>query len=105
MSYKKFLGAASAALMIVIAFTLVLAPAADAASKYKVLHAFNGKDELAPLSRPDLRYGREPLRLDRAGWRVWPGDGFQADPERRRSWTESVLHTFNGSDGQLPIPA
>ena len=40
MNYKKFLGAASAALMIVIVITLVLAPAAGAASKYKVLYKF-----------------------------------------------------------------
>jgi hypothetical protein len=41
MSCKKFLGAASAALVTVIALTLVLAPAAGAASKYKVLRAFH----------------------------------------------------------------
>ena len=41
MNYN-FLGAASAALMIVIVFTLVLAPAAGAAGKSKVLYRFHG---------------------------------------------------------------
>ena len=40
MNYKKFLGAANAALLIVIVITLVLAPDAWAASKYKVLYRF-----------------------------------------------------------------
>ena len=47
MSCKKFLGAASAALMVIV-LTLVLAPAARAASQYKVLHAFHGKDGFQP---------------------------------------------------------
>ena len=50
MSCKKFLGAASAALMIVIALTLVLAPAARAAGKYKVLYEFHKKDGVDPVA-------------------------------------------------------
>ena len=46
MSYKKFLGAASAALMIVIVLTLALAPAAGATSK--VLHEFHNTDGADP---------------------------------------------------------
>jgi uncharacterized repeat protein (TIGR03803 family) len=42
MNYKKFLRAASAALMIVIIVTLVLAPDASAQSKYKTLYKFKG---------------------------------------------------------------
>ena len=81
MSYKKFLGAASAALMIVIALTLVLAPAAGAASKYKVLHAFNGKDGAPPMAasssmRPEISMARP------TGRRLWLGYGLQANPER-----------------------
>jgi hypothetical protein len=41
MSYKKFTGAANAALMIAILLTLVLAPAAGAVGKYKVLRGFH----------------------------------------------------------------
>jgi hypothetical protein len=50
MGYKKFPGAASAALMIVTALTLALAPAARAASKYKVLHRFNVTNGAEPIA-------------------------------------------------------
>ena len=51
MNYKKFLGAASAALMIVIAITLVLAPAASAQTKFKTLYKFKGgKDGIQPIA-------------------------------------------------------
>jgi hypothetical protein len=40
MNYKKFLGTASAALMIIIIVILVLSPGACAQSKYKTLHRF-----------------------------------------------------------------
>ncbi len=60
MNYKKFLGAASAALMIVILFTLMLAPGAWAQSKYKTLYKFKGgKDGVYPIGRGDLRRRRE----------------------------------------------
>ncbi len=68
MNYKKFLGAASAALMIVIVITLALAPDAWAASKYKVLYRFHGAAGAYPgsvsLCQPDLRQGRKSLRHD-----------------------------------------
>ena len=48
MSYKKVLGVASAVLMIVIVFALAPAPAARAADKYKVLHAFHVTDGANP---------------------------------------------------------
>ena len=51
MNYKKFLGAASAALMIVIVITLVLAPGAWAQSNFKTLHTFNVKDGEHPLGK------------------------------------------------------
>jgi uncharacterized repeat protein (TIGR03803 family) len=105
MSYKKFLGAASAALMVVIVVTLVLVPAAGAASKYKVLHAFHGKDGSTP-------YGG--LIFDEAGtfYGTTIGGGahdvgsvFELAPNADGSWTESVLHSFNRSDGRQPNAA
>ena len=102
MSYKKFLGAASAALMIVIAFTLVLAPAADAASKYKVLHAFNGKDGADPSADLIFDAAGNLYGSTEQGGAYGPGTVFKLTPNADGSWTESVLHSFNGSDGQLP---
>jgi uncharacterized repeat protein (TIGR03803 family) len=101
MSYKKFLGAASAALMIVIAFTLVLAPAADAASKYKVLHAFNGKDGADPSADLIFDAAGNLYGSTEQGGAYGPGTVFKLTPNADGSWTESVLHSFNGSDGQL----
>jgi uncharacterized repeat protein (TIGR03803 family) len=98
MSCKKFLGAASAALTIVIAFTLVLAPAAVAASKYKDLHAFNGIDGANPYAG---------LILDAAGnlyGTTGGGTGtvFKLTPNADGTWTASVLHAFHGRDGLIP---
>jgi uncharacterized repeat protein (TIGR03803 family) len=105
-NYKKFLEAASAALMIVIVVTLVLAPAAGAASRYKVLHRFNVGANHGPEAG---------LILDAAGnlYGTTDSDGasnagtvFKLTPNADGSWTESVLHSFNGSsDGWRPDAA
>jgi hypothetical protein len=51
MKYKKFLGTASTALIIVIVISLMLVPAAWAQSKFKTLHTFKGgKDGNGPLA-------------------------------------------------------
>jgi uncharacterized repeat protein (TIGR03803 family) len=59
MNYRRFLGAASAALMIVIVVTLMLAPGAWAASKDKTLYKFTGAPDGA---NPESR-----LTFDQAG--------------------------------------
>jgi uncharacterized repeat protein (TIGR03803 family) len=104
MSYKKFLGAASAALMIVIVFTLALAPAAGAASKYKVLYKFahpaNGANPQGNLifDAAGNLYGTTYI-----GGARNMGTVFKLAPNQDGSWTESVLHSFNGSDGDEPF--
>jgi uncharacterized repeat protein (TIGR03803 family) len=108
MNYKKFLGAASAALMIVIVITLALAPDAWAASKYKVLYRFHG----AAGAYPGGAYPSSSLIFDKAGnlygtttdgGDCYPcGTVFELTPNLDGSWTESVLHSFNGSDGAYP---
>ena len=109
MNYKKFLGAASAALMIVIVMTLALAPDAWAASKYKVLYRFDG----AAGAYPAGAYPSSSLIFDKAGnlygtttdgGDCYPcGTVFELTPNLDGSWTESVLHSFNGSDGAEPL--
>jgi uncharacterized repeat protein (TIGR03803 family) len=111
MNYKKFLGAASAALMIVIVGTLVLAPAAAAADRYKVLHAFNGRDGSTPYASlifdaagnlyGTTGYGGDLRRCDGYGC----GVVFKLTPNADGSWTESVLHSFNRRDGRQPSAA
>jgi len=102
MSCKKFLGAASAALMIVIAVTLVLAPAARAASKYEVLHAFHGKDGFQPAGGLIFDAASNLYGTTNFGGGHDLGTVFKLTPNTDGSWTESVLHSFNGSDGEIP---
>jgi uncharacterized repeat protein (TIGR03803 family) len=103
MRYKKLLGAASAALMVVIVFTLALAPAAGAASKYKVLYRFappaNGANPYASLI---LAAAGNLYGTTYNGGASGVGTVFKLAPNQDGSWTESVLHSFNGSDGANP---
>jgi len=109
MNYKKFAAAGSAALMIVIAVTLVFVPGAGAQTKYKTLHRFTeGKSGWEISAR---------LIFDQAGNlygttvqggnlnycnRIGCGVVFKLTPNADGSWTESVLHSFNGKDGADP---
>jgi uncharacterized repeat protein (TIGR03803 family) len=103
MNYKKFLGAASAAQMILIAI-LMLAPGAWAQSKYKTLYTFKGGTDGA--------YPTASLVLDQAGnlYGTTSGGGthnagtlFTLIPNSDGSWKEKVLHRFkSGTDGANP---
>jgi uncharacterized repeat protein (TIGR03803 family) len=106
MNYKRFLGAASAALMIIIAI-LMLAPGAGAASKYKTLYKFSGGK--------DGKYPQASLIFDQAGnlygttlegGDQGSGTVFKLTPNADGSWRESVLYSFcsrtNCGDGKLP---
>ena len=103
MNYKKFLGAVSAALMIVIAI-LLLVPGAWAASKYKTLYKFEGgKDGSGPNAG---------LVFDAAGnlYGTTGGGGkpcncgvvFKLHQHPDGSWTESVLYRFTDARGKNP---
>jgi uncharacterized repeat protein (TIGR03803 family) len=104
MNYKRFLGAASAALMIIIAI-LMLAPGAGAASKYKTLYKFSGGK--------DGKFPQASLIFDQAGnlYGTTAGGGahqwgivFQLVPNLDGSWKENVLHQFTGgNDGGEPL--
>ncbi len=59
------------------------------------------------LCRPHLRCGRKSLRHDLLGGQsLCGGSGcgvvFKLTPNQDGSWTESVLHSFNSSDGAYP---
>jgi uncharacterized repeat protein (TIGR03803 family) len=103
MNYKKFSGAASAALMIVVIISLVLAPAAWAASKYKTLHRFTGgKDGGDPSG--DLIFDQAGnLYSTTQDGGSGSGTVFELTPNQDGSWTKSVLYSFNGSDGVRPL--
>jgi uncharacterized repeat protein (TIGR03803 family) len=95
------LGTVGAARLVVLMITLVLAPVAWAASTYKVLHSFAGRDGAYPFAG---------LIFDTAGnlYGTTVGnacDGshgtvFKLAPGANGSWTEKVLHSFgSGTDG------
>jgi uncharacterized repeat protein (TIGR03803 family) len=102
MNYKKSLGAASAALMIVIV-VFTLAPGAWAASHHKTLYKFTGS--------PDGDNPDACLIFDQAGnlysttmnGGAGYGTVFELKPNLDGSWTESVLYNFMGEDGANPF--
>jgi uncharacterized repeat protein (TIGR03803 family) len=108
MTYKRFLGAASAALMIVIA-TLMLTPCAGAASKYKTLHAFRGRRARGGYPKAGLVFDSNGnlYGMTSLGGRKDTGVVFKLTPNPDGSWKEKVLYSFcaltNCSDGASPI--
>jgi uncharacterized repeat protein (TIGR03803 family) len=104
MNYKKCLGAASAALMVVIVLALVLAPSAWAQSKYKRLHKFTGGKDGVRL--------RAPLIFDAAGnlygttavggGHHTGGTVFKMAPNADGSWTKTILYIFSCKRHKCP---
>jgi uncharacterized repeat protein (TIGR03803 family) len=105
MNYRKFLGAASAALIIIaILLVLVLAPSVWAQSKYKTLHRFTGgKDGSSPYAGLILDQLGNLYGTTRSGGAANSGTIFQLRPNSAGSWKETVLHHFTGDkDGAIP---
>jgi uncharacterized repeat protein (TIGR03803 family) len=102
MSNKKFLAAASAALLIVTVLTLMLPPAAEAADKFKELHRFYGSDGINPSAALIFDAAGNLYSTTLYGGAYKLGTVFKLTPNADGGWTESVLHSFNGSDGSNP---
>ncbi len=115
MNYKKFLGTASAALMIVIVIILVFVPGAWAQSKYKTLHKFTGgKDgkEFFGIFGGNNWFS-SGLTLDAAGnlygttaagGTYGYGVAFKLAPNTDGTWAQTVLYSFTGgADGAYPL--
>jgi len=115
MNYKRFLGAVSAALLIVIVVILVLAPGASAAGKYKVLYKFTGGadgNEFMEVTN-EGNWFSSGLVFDAAGnlYGATAAGGaygygvvFKLAPNTDGTWTESVLYSFTGgTDGAYPF--
>jgi len=100
---------AAVAVMVLLAATLAL-QTAQAAPKFKVLHAFDPvKHGLAGVSDGVGLYDR--LTLDAKGnlYGTTAGGGtynygtvFELMPNSEGHWTEAILHNFNDRDGDLP---
>lgn len=102
MNYKKCLGAASAALMMVIAITLVLAPCAWAQSSYKNLHTFKSAPGGQNVGNMLLDAVGNLYGWTYVGGAYGDGTVFELTPNADGSWTKQTLHSFNGDDGRGP---
>jgi uncharacterized repeat protein (TIGR03803 family) len=102
MNRKRFLGAASAALMIVIVTTLVLASGASAQSKYKTLYKFKGgTGGSQPWAGLILDANGNLYGTTLAGGSHKAGTVFKLTPTAT-GWSQTVLYSFTGgADGGM----
>jgi uncharacterized repeat protein (TIGR03803 family) len=101
MRWKRLVNILRFALMFAL-MTLVLASSAEAA-KFKVLYSFDGDQQWSPgelvLDSEGNLYGTtRGGQYDSHKY----GTVFRLSPNPDGSWTQSVLHTFNFSDGSDP---
>jgi len=112
MNHERFLGAVSAALMIVIAIVM-LVPGAWAQSNFKTLYKFRGrKDGNVPIAglvfdAAGNLYGTT-YRGGNSGHQCFAvgdcGVVFKLSPNPDGSWKEMVIHRFeSGQDGRQPF--
>ena len=80
-----------------------LTPNGDGSWTESVLHSFNGKDGRQPLSSLIFDAGGNLYGATYSGGAFGDGTVFQLTPNGDGSWTESVLHSFNGGDGREPL--
>ena len=69
----------------------------------KVLHSFNGHDGEAPYAGLIFDASRNLYGTTEWGGALGRGTVFQLMPGSDGTWTEKVLHSFNGHDGGLPV--
>jgi uncharacterized repeat protein (TIGR03803 family) len=109
MNYKRFLGAASTALMTVIVI-FSLAPGAWAQSNFKTLHKFTGsKDGGSPVAGLIFDTAGNLYGTTSVGGNLSDCNGygcgvvFELIPNADGRWTEKVLRRFTGAkDGATP---
>jgi uncharacterized repeat protein (TIGR03803 family) len=118
MNYRRFLGAASAALMIVIVISLALTPGAWAQGKFKTLYTFTGGNDGAMpwagliFDRAGNLYGTTEAGGNSNSSYCWSdydqscGTVFKLSPHPDGTWSKSVLYSFcsltNCADGENP---
>lgn len=105
MRQKKF-WFAMGGILAVLALALMLPTGAGAASNYKVLHRFKGKDGARPSDSLILDGAGNLYGTTNLGGAFALGTAFKLTPNSAEGWTESVLYSFcsvkNCADGWLP---
>jgi len=95
MNYRRFLGAASAAVMIVIVITLALTSGAWAQTKFKTLYRFKGaKDGASPVAGLIFDQAGNLYGTTYAGGAYNSGTVFKLTPRSSGGWSERVLYSF-----------
>jgi uncharacterized repeat protein (TIGR03803 family) len=79
-----------------------LSPTADGKWTEKVLHRFNGADGSAPSNVPIFDAAGNLYGTTSLGGTHNYGVVFMLKPRTNGTWTEKVLHNFNGKDGISP---
>src|ERR1700685_228283 len=79
-----------------------LSPGAKGKWTEKILHEFDGKDGAAPYAGPIFDAAGNLYGTTLAGGNAGMGTVFKLSPGQNGKWTETVLHSFNGSDGANP---
>ena len=106
MRQKKFWFRMSG-ILAVLATALLLPTGAAAASTFKVLHEFTGKDGANPDAGLIFDAAGNLYGTTSAGGAFGKGTVFKLTPNSNGSWTESVLHSFcvltNCADGFNPV--
>jgi uncharacterized repeat protein (TIGR03803 family) len=88
--------------LTVLGMVLMLPAGSVAASKYKLLHKFTGLDGDQPYDSLIFDASGNLYGTTRSGAFYGCGVVFKLTPNANGTWTESVLHTFNGVDGCFP---
>jgi len=81
-----------------------LTPNGDGSWSESVIHSFNGADGSTPTSgSPIFDLAGNLYGTTNQGGDYGAGAVFELTPNGDGSWTESVIHSFNGADGSQPI--
>jgi len=106
MSHGKSSGALGAALLVASILIQVVVPSAWAAGEYKTLQRFkinSPQDGLYPLTGLIIDSSGDIYGTTSGGGAYGDyGTVFRLAPNGDNGWTESVLHSFNGQDGDGP---
>jgi len=92
-----------AVVAVVLGLVLIFARRASAA-KYKTLYTFKGgKDGSALGANLSFDKAGNLYSTTELGGNYGCGTVFQLTPNGDGSWTRSILHSFNGVDGNMPV--
>jgi uncharacterized repeat protein (TIGR03803 family) len=103
MSLQKRLGFPCATMLVVTGIILVLSRGVWAQSKYKTLHTFKGSGGVSPYGGLTFDSAGNLYGTTTSGGLYSYGTVFELTPNVDGKWKESVLHSFDDTDGQQPV--